>query len=618
MDVVLIVVACISAAASGAIFPLFSLVFGSALNTLNDPTQDIVAQINRLALYFLLIAIGASVLTFLQTFLIAYTTERQLRAMRAEYASKLLRLDFAWFDTHRAGECVTRLAEATVAITTGMEKLATTVQYAATLVCGFAIGFSSSWKLTLVIAAVSPLFALALGVLIATSVSSEQKERMAYARAGDIADEVFSLIRAVAAYGGERHEMNRYNKYLVNAQAAGIRKGVGLGCAVGCMLVVFYSMYGISTAVGAKFIKDSRDANPECIFKPALDGCFSGGNVITTFVAVLLGALSFGQIGPLIGNNASARTAAADLFGVIDTVPKVDVSRKEGRVAQASSKGGLRIEYRNVTFAYPSRPDSIVLRDFSLTVEPGQCVGLVGASGSGKSTLALLAMRAYDPQSGAVLVDGVDVKEWNLTSLRSQFGLVQQDPILFSVSIRENIAMGRSDGAVTDEEVVAAATAANAHAFIEKLPDGYNTLAGNSVSSSQLSGGQRQRVCIARAILRAPPVMLLDEATSALDTASERTVQAALDSVAMNGSRTMLVIAHRLSTLQNAVRPAPPQACRLYAHTQACTQAHTHMHKRLTPLACTCTRSGPRGAHTRQGASFSAEPDRGDARWRDH
>ena len=550
-----VALACVCAAASGSILPLFSLVFGSALNSLNDPTSSIVESINRLSLYFLLIAIGASVLTFLENLLIVSTTEVQLKRLREAYCKNLLRLDLAWYDSHRTGEAVARLSEASLSVGTGMEKVAAIVRYTCTLVCGLAIGFSTSWKLTLVIMACAPLFATALAVLIVTAISAEKGERAAYARAGDAAAEVFSLIRAVAAFGGERHEGRRYGVFLAAAEAAGIRKGVGIGGAVGVMLATFYMMYGISTWAGAQFIIESRAANPAC-YVPTVAGCFSGGTVVTTFVAVLLGALSFGQIGPLFGQLAAARAAAADLFGVIDAVPGVDSAADGGYVPPPEAAGSpLAIEFKEVTFAYPSRKATRVLEGFSLLIPAGQCVGIVGASGSGKSTLCALALRAYDVDAGEVLVGGVDVRKWNLPTLRAALGYVSQDPVLFGVSIRENIAMGvpgKLAAEVEEADIVAAATASNAHEFILSLSQGYATPAGISTSATQLSGGQRQRICIARALIRAPRALLLDEATSALDTTSERIVQGALDALAARGGKTMLVVAHRLSTLRNA------------------------------------------------------------------
>jgi ATP-binding cassette subfamily B (MDR/TAP) protein 1 len=439
-DVAMTVLGCVAALASGTVLPLFTIVFGEGLNTFNDPrtsTADIVAAIQVYALYFLLIAIGAGVLTFLETVLVSISTENQMARLRAAYAKNLLRLDFAWYDTHKTGEAVARLAESSITVATGMNKVATVLRYSSSLVCGLAIGFTKSWKLTLVVMACAPMFAITLGFLIFISISGEKRLRMAYARAGGAANEVFSLSRAVSAFGGEAHESRRYNFFLLAAEAAGIAQGRGVGVSVGIMVSTFYMMYGISCYAGAMFILKSRDDNPACLYNPnGTDGCFTGGQVIATFVAVLLGALSFGQVGPLMGQIASARAAASDLFGVIDAVPGVDVEDDSpalyrgpslpaaASAAGASASEGLAISFSHVTFAYPSRPETVVLKDFSLDVAPGERVGVVGTSGSGKSTLVLLVMRAYDPQSGTVSVGGVDVRKWHLPTLRAKLGFV--------------------------------------------------------------------------------------------------------------------------------------------------------------------------------------------------
>ena len=218
-----------------------------------------------------------------------------------------------------------------------------------------------------------------------------------------------------------------------------------------------------------------------------------------------------------------------------------------------------RIELRDVHFSYPARPDQPVCNGYNLTVEAGKTVALCGASGSGKSTAIQLIERFYDPSSGSVLLDGVDLRELNVRWLREQIGLVSQEPVLFSGTIAENIGMGKPGS--TREEVEAAAKMANAHAFISKFPDGYNTNVGEK--GGQLSGGQKQRVAIARAMIKNPAVLLLDEATSALDTESERVVQAALDDLLTRHKRTTLVIAHRLSTIRNADKICVVEAGRI-------------------------------------------------------
>lgn len=226
--------------------------------------------------------------------------------------------------------------------------------------------------------------------------------------------------------------------------------------------------------------------------------------------------LSAGQAAPNFGSFGSAQAAAYKIFEVVDRVPSIDVEATTGAKPAPETLRG-RIEFVNVTFAYPSRPTETILRNFNLVVEPGTMVALVGESGSGKSTIMQLLQRFYDPQEGSVIVDGVDVKEWNLLYLRDHIGIVSQEPTLFGASVAENIAYGKAGFVAAGQaEIEAAAASANAHEFITNLPEGYDTIVGTSVSSTQLSGGQRQRICIARAVIRNPTYLLLDEATSAL------------------------------------------------------------------------------------------------------
>ncbi|HWW19967.1 MAG TPA: ATP-binding cassette domain-containing protein, partial [Steroidobacteraceae bacterium] len=227
--------------------------------------------------------------------------------------------------------------------------------------------------------------------------------------------------------------------------------------------------------------------------------------------------------------------------------------------AELPPKISGRIAFENVSFSYPSRSDTRALREYSLEVRPGETVAFVGPSGAGKSTTFQLLLRFYDPQAGCISIDGIDIRTWRPEELRSKIGFVPQDTVLFGATARENIDYGRPGS--TDEQIVAAASAAAADEFLRELPEGYNTYLGER--GVRLSGGQRQRVAIARAILKDPPILLLDEATSSLDAESERLVQAALN-VLMRG-RTTLVIAHRLSTVLRADRIVVLQAGRIVA-----------------------------------------------------
>ena len=243
-------------------------------------------------------------------------------------------------------------------------------------------------------------------------------------------------------------------------------------------------------------------------------------------------------------DSTKAKDSAISIFALLDRKSEIDSSRNEGLTLD-EVKGN--IDFQHVSFKYPTRPDIQIFSDFTLHIPSGKTVALVGESGSGKSTVIGLLERFYNPDSGTISLDGVEIKSLNINWLRDQTGLVSQEPVLFNDTIRANIAYGK-DGEVTEEELIAAAKASNAHEFISSLPQGYDTTVGER--GIQLSGGQKQRVAIARAILKDPKILLLDEATSALDAESERIVQDALDNVMVG--RTTVVVAHRLSTIKGA------------------------------------------------------------------
>ena len=256
-----------------------------------------------------------------------------------------------------------------------------------------------------------------------------------------------------------------------------------------------------------------------------------------------MAAIGMAQAQVYFPDVAKGKLATQRVFSVVDRQPLIDASDPSG-IRPVSCSG--QVELRAVTFSYPQRPDAPVFSNFNLSVPAGSTVALVGESGSGKSTVVQLIERFYDPQQGQVCVDGVDIKTLDLHWLRSKIALVSQEPVLFSLSVADNIRYGNPTA--TMEDVMAAAMAANAHTFIEALPEGYHTNLGEG--EIQLSGGQKQRVCIARALVKDAPLLLLDEATSALDAESENVVQEALERL-MEG-RTTIIIAHRLSTIKDA------------------------------------------------------------------
>lgn len=261
---------------------------------------------------------------------------------------------------------------------------------------------------------------------------------------------------------------------------------------------------------------------------------------------MIVGAENIARLSPFLESFACARGSATNIFAVIDRESKIDSQSTDGKIINFGVKGN--IEFRNVSFTYPSRKDVPILRGLNLSVKSGETVALVGGSGNGKSTCIHLLQRYYDPDNGAVLIDGTDIRQLNISLLRSNIALVGQEPVLFSTTIGENIRYGKPDA--TEDEIVSEAKYSGAHDFIARLPEGYKTAVGEK--GCQLSGGQKQRIAIARALIQNPKILLLDEATSALDYQSEKFVQNRLDD--LSKGRTTIVVSHRLSAVRNADR----------------------------------------------------------------
>nr|XP_033801594.1 bile salt export pump isoform X3 [Geotrypetes seraphini] len=398
-----------------------------------------------------------------------------------------------------------------------------------TFIAGFLLGFVSGWKLTLVIIAVSPLIGVGAAFMALAVAKLTGKELEGYAKAGAVADEVLSSMRTVAAFGGERKEVERYERNLLFAQRWGIRKGIIMGTFTGYMWLIIFLCYALAFWYGSKLVLDEEEYSP--------------GNLMQVFFGILIGAINLGQTSSCLEAFASGRGAAANIFSTIDKEPIIDCLSEDGYKLD-KVKG--EIEFHNVTFHYPSRPEVKILDKLSMVIKSGETTAFVGPSGAGKSSAVQLIQRFYDPDEGMVTLDGHDIRSLNIQWLRSLIGIVEQEPVLFATTIAENICYGREN--VSNDDIINAAKKANAYNFIMDLPQKFDTLVGEG--GGQMSGGQKQRIAIARALIRQPRILLLDMATSALDNESEALVQEALDKV--RHGRTSISIAHRLSTIKNA------------------------------------------------------------------
>ncbi|KAH8393395.1 hypothetical protein KR215_008311 [Drosophila sulfurigaster] len=459
----------------------------------------------------------------------------QINRIRKLFLEAILRQDMSWYDTSSGTNFASKMTEDLDKVKEGIgEKVAIVTFLIMTFVMGVIASFIYGWKLTLVVLSCSPFIMVATAMVAKIQSSLAEKELKAYSDAGGVAEEVFSGIRTVLAFSGERKENERFAKLLVPAEVTGTKKGLYSGIGAGVMWLLIYICMAIAIWYGVDLILDDRDLD---------DRQYTPAVLVIVLFAIIMGAQNLGFSSPHVDSFGVALGAARNLFKIIDRVSEIDPMSDIGSKPD-SITGRLRFE--DIHFRYPSRPDIEILKGLTVDVEPGQTVAFVGASGCGKSTVIQLMQRFYDPEQGQVKLDGRDLRSLNVAWLRSQIGVVGQEPVLFATTIGENIRYGNPQA--TQQDIERAARNANCHEFISKLPKGYDTKVGER--GAQMSGGQKQRIAIARALVRNPKILLLDEATSALDPTSEKRVQDALE-LASQGPTT-LVVAHRLSTVTNA------------------------------------------------------------------
>ncbi|KAF1776034.1 P-loop containing nucleoside triphosphate hydrolase [Phytophthora cactorum] len=490
IDKLLMFLGTAGALTAGVSQPIQIVLFGDVLNTFNpaDPGQTLkmVSEVSPSTLY-------------------SSASPSSLQAVSKWLAGRLQLLV-----KPNASEASSRVAEATVTIQEGMgRKVGDGLNFFSMAVSGIVIGLVKGWQLALILLAFTPFIAFTAFLAMKVLSTATQAGLESYGKAGAVAQEALSNVRTVHMFNSINHFIAKYDSALGQSTKAGIKKGFAVGWGTGLMFGTVFFTYAGGMYFGALMVaNDNLDGN-QC----AGYGCYDGGRVLTVFFSVIMGAMALGQAAPSAEAITSARAAAYPVFQTIKRPSLIDPLSDEGKKLDTVMG---RIQIENVSFAYPSRPEVQVCSNYSLTIEPGETVALVGPSGSGKSTMVSLLERFYDPLSGSVSIDGVDVRTLNVKWLRSQVGLVGQEPSLFATSIMENIRYGCPSA--SDEQVIEAAKMANAYNFIKEFPQGFQTEVGER--GAQLSGGQKQRIAIARAIIKNPPILLLDEATSALDTES--------------------------------------------------------------------------------------------------
>ncbi len=489
---------------------------------------DAQQVVNHSALVLLVLFGLNGIFTALRSYLFTVAGERVVARLRANLYSAIVQQEVGFFDERRTGELTNRLAsDTTVLQNAATVNISMVLRYLVTCVGAISILAWTSWQLTLVMLAIVPV--VVLGAIfygrILRRLSREVQD--ALAAGTEVAEETIAGIRTVRAFAREGAETARYRQRVETVFELA-RKRARIGALFGGgMSFGFGGAVAVVLWFGGTLL---------------VDGTMSIGELTQFVLYTFFVAFSLGALASVWEDFMKAIGASDRVFQLMD------------REAGVSS-GGEQLEnlagqvvFEAVRFAYPSRPDIDVLADFELVLAPGETVALVGPSGAGKSTVAALLSRFYDPDAGAIYLDGTPYRELQPDWLRQQVGVVSQEPTLFAATVRDNIRYARPDA--SNAEVLAAAKAANAHEFVSAFPEAYDTLVGER--GVRLSGGQKQRVAIARALLKDPRILVLDEATSALDAESEHLVQEALQRLMLG--RSTLVIAHRLSTVKDADR----------------------------------------------------------------
>jgi ATP-binding cassette subfamily B (MDR/TAP) protein 1 len=577
------------AAVFGAVFPCWGLMLARSQEMFYlDTANKIRHRASTLACYYILMAGVAFVSATLQFWGIAQVAERVTMKLRSEMFEAIVRREIGFFDKEEnaIGILTTKLANDSRLVNkcTG-EVLAKQLQASFTLIIGLALGLEASWKIALVVLATFPLSIVASAIQMAAisgqgGVGGETEN----SGAGGVISTAFTNMRTVSAFSVQSKVAAQYAVMTREITDKRIKGSDMAGVGFGGSNMILFLVYALLFWYGSKLI-----TNGEIEFE----------NLMQAILCLMLGALGLGQAFNDLGDQKEGIKAAKRIFQAVDEgiLSPIDGMSTEGEKPTTRPTG--RIELVDVNFTYPTRPDVQVCKNYNLVIEPGEVVALVGPSGSGKSTIMNLLLRFYDPASGKVLLDGVDVKTLNVRWLRSQIGYVGQEPVLFQGSVASNIAKGRAEfgdipvlsleqamaevdaeaakskaaaasksgpgyenvnqqagdiemGQTSEvpEDVLEAAKASNAHEFIMQFANKYETDVGEG--SIMVSGGQKQRIAIARALIKKPAVLLLDEATSALDATSEKLVQDSIDHLQKSKQQTTIVIAHRLTTIMNA------------------------------------------------------------------
>ncbi|CAG7979770.1 unnamed protein product [Penicillium salamii] len=544
-EYVLQCIATVAALGSGVGMALVNLVFGQFITLIinyvsgdGNPSsfRDGAA---RLSLFFFIIGLARFICTYVYSTLFTFAAFRITRNIRYLYLKAALSQEIAFFDSGMSGSIAMQATSNGKLIQSGIsEKLGLVVQGLSAFISAFVLAFVTQWKLTLICCCIAPATLLVIGIVSIFEAGIETDILKIQAQAGSFAESILSSSRTVHAFNLRAQLVNDFDKFLQAARQLGNKKSPLFGFMFSTEFCIIYAGFGLCFWQGIKMIASGEVQD--------------SGDVFIVLMSIIVAASSLTAISPYLIEFTRAASAASALFELIDRASLINPFDESGKkILQMTGD----IEFENISFAYPTRPDAKVLDNFSLRIPAGKTTALVGASGSGKSTIIGLLERWYNPSSGMIKLDSHPLEQFNLKWLRQQVRLVQQEPVLFAGTVADNIANGLVGTPWENEcdadklaRVQEAARVAFAHDFITNLPNGYHTVIGER--GGLLSGGQKQRVAIARSVVSQPRILLLDEATSALDPHAEEVVQQALHNVSQG--RTTITIAHKLATIRDA------------------------------------------------------------------
>jgi ATP-binding cassette, subfamily B, bacterial len=481
--------------------------------------------LNQIVLFFGVILILQGIFSFLRVYIFAFVSQKVSADIRTNVFNKLVSLPISFFEKNRVGDLISRITSDVAAFQAILSvTLAELFRQIVTLVVGIAIIFYISWKLTLFMLLTFPIVVVAAFIFGRYIRIISRKVQNKLAESNAMVSETLQSISVVKGFTNEKVEADKYAGNMTELVALSIKSAIYRGGFISFSIVGLFGGIMLVVWYGGGLVEQGQIELADLMS--------------FLFYTAFIGA-SVNGLGDIYSQIQSSVGASERILEILGENSEVDLTK-----ARNKEKIKGEIVYNNVSFSYPARPDLPVFKDFSLKIHPGEKIALVGQSGAGKSTVVQLLMRFYDIDGGEISIDGKNIAQQDVTSLRQNMAIVPQEVILFGGTIEENIKYGRLDA--TTEEIEEAAIKANAMEFIERFPDGLKTIVGER--GVKLSGGQRQRIAIARAILKDPVILLLDEATSALDSESESLVQEALNELMKN--RTTIIIAHRLGTIK--------------------------------------------------------------------